>query len=79
MQCEFNSVVTGKWDENGKISTEATTQELNLLFSNIQDESATTRGDQGENDVLVLKREGTLNMIEIRGLYTVLHLANIYH
>ena len=44
LQCEFNDVVIGKWDENGKLSTEVTIQELNLLFSNIQDESATVGG-----------------------------------
>ncbi len=76
LQCEFNIVVTGKWDENGKISTEVTTQTFNLLFSNIQDESATMRGNQGENDVLVLKREGTLNMIEITP--TMLHLTTVF-
>ena len=76
LQCEFNGVVTGKWDENGKLSTEVTTQELNLFFSNIQDESATVRGNQGENDVLVMKREWTLNMIEITP--TVLHLTTVF-
>ena len=76
LQCEFNDVVIGKWDENGKLSTEVTIQELNLLFSNIQDESATVGGNQGENDVLVLKREGTLNMIEITP--TVLHLTTVF-
>ena len=76
LQCDFNGVVTGKWDENGKLSTEVTTQELNLLFSNIQDESATMQGNQGKNDVLVLKREGTLNMIEITP--TMVHLTTVF-
>ena len=76
LQCEFNDVVTGTWDENGEISMEVTTEELNLLFSNIQDESATLRGNQGESDVLVLKRDGTLNMIEITS--TMLHLTTVF-
>ena len=76
LQCEFNVVVAGRWDENGKILTEVTTQELNLLFTNIQDESATIQGNQGESDVGVLKRAGTLNMIEITS--TMVHITTVF-
>ena len=76
LQCEFNDVVAGRWDENGKLSMEVTTDNLNLLFSNIQDESATLRGNVGEADVLVLKRDGTLNMIEITP--TLVHLTTVF-
>ena len=76
LQCEFNVAVTGRWDENGDISTEVTTPEFKLLFTNIQGERATIQGNQGENDVAVLKRAGTLNMIEPTP--NMIHLTTVF-